>query len=1572
MGIKQQLLALADLGVKARVVGDKLVFEGNLEAINHETRLFLKKNKSAIIDFLSDRIRKQPLTIPRAQGNEQPLSFAQQRLWLVHQLNPEGNQYNMPMAIRLKGDLHVGAFHRAFCRIVERHSVLRTVFKENEFGDVRQVVLDHNHLDLPLIDLSSDSTPEPTVSKIICKDLNTPFNLEQDLMLRASLIRLSESSHILLINMHHIVADGWSMSLLTRELFTLYESFTLGDPDPLPTLSLQYSDYAAWQREWLSGERLEKQLSYWRPALAGIPAIHELPLDYPRPAVATFRGGRYTHFLPASLKYRLLELAQAHDVTLFMLMNAAFATFISRYSGSTNIVIGTPVANRDHSELASLVGFFINTLIVRSDLSDNPTFIELLNQSRERSLAAYENQQVPFEKLLEEIQPDRSLSHQPAVQILLSLHNNEKSDINLTGLQCEYLEQDGYQARYDITLNVMEQDDGILFLWEYALDLFKEGTVKRMSSHLEASLEKFVENPRCRVLEIDFRTPTEHTLLLENSVSHLDKDVLQPLHQFRIQVGRAPEVHALVSETVALTYKELDQKSDCLARYLLETGVEPGHLIGLCAERSAELIVGLLGILKAGAAYVPLEASLPEERLGHIMNDADIDLVLIQSHLSAKIPLTAADILLLDDAASDEWLSGYGGEDTLPGMEVQSKAAAYAIYTSGSTGKPKGVLVSHGNLGNYLAHSRTYSEGTTGAVLSSTLAFDATVTSLFTPLMTGKTLFVLSESSSDIEGLANLLRDSTDPLLFKLTPAHMEALIPLLEGINSPIAHRLIIGGDQLTAALISRWRQHILPKAEYVNEYGPTEATVGCVVEIVSNSLPIAGAVPIGRPIPNTIMRVLDNNYHPTPIGVFGELFIGGAGLATGYLNKQKLTNERFPRLDAGDGQVRRYYQTGDRVRWLDDGRLEFAQRLDNQIKLRGFRIELGEIESLILGFTSVSHCVALLHEGLNQIVAFVVGISEETAQRDLTHYVYQSLPSYMVPTQYIWLAEIPLTVNGKVDRKSLTSMVSSAIEGTEYQPPRNYAEQIVCDAWAKVLNRKKVGIQENFFSLGGDSIRVVQAVRYSQDRGVQFSVADVFAHQTVSALSSSGLLTNIDEVATKVPLELLSNNLPEQYSQNSEYDFYPVTSLQKCMLKLASKSSLEPGIYQPQLLFEIHGVAIDAVIFRQVVLYLINKHDVLRTSFRKSKEGKYIQFIRDNIDFYVTNHNLTGKSENTKNQYLHDLIEQDTKKPFLPESGESLIRIHLCNLSDKKHSLFISMHHAIEDGWGFIELMQEMLTLYHKVANGGSLPYLKPSNVFKERVALEIEASESDLASDAWQQSLSNFAPMPPIPLRKSWGNVEPNELEFKVPEGLAKKLTNFTRDKNIPAKNILLLAYMETLSGLLATHNITVDVVTNGRTERLSDPMHAFGLFWNLLPVNLLLGEDQSENLVEIGNQLYHLDTYSMYPLDRLAETKGVEDLTYASFNYVNYHNSVPIDTVMEGASISLRYTRDRFHHAIKLFISAAPIGNDITCKLEFSRQHLSPSQIEFIHHEFIGKLEKICLSVSKVLINQKEEV
>ncbi len=1571
MTIRQHLLALADLGVGISVSGDKLIVEGNVKSIDPDVRAFLKGNKESIIDFLNSRSTPQLQTIPRSEGAEQPLSFSQQRLWLVQQMNPEGNQYSMPVALRLEGELNVDALHRALDRILERHAVLRTVFLTDSSGEPVQTVLGGTRLDFPVLDLSDDPQAEASASTLIAGEFARPFDLEKDVMLRTKLLRLSATSHILLINLHHIAADGWSMSVLTRELAVLYGAFCRDGEgiDPLPELPVQYSDFAAWQRKWFSGERLERHLTYWRSMLEGAPRIHDLPLDFVRPAVASFRGGRYVQRISGELKDTLNQLAQSHQATLFMLMNAAFATLLARYSNSVDIVIGTPIANRERTELAPLVGFFINTLIVRSDLSANPTFAELLEQSKDRLLGAYEHQQMPFERLIEEMQPERSLSYQPVVQILLSLHNNETSDFALDGLACQFLNQGEYQARYDITLNVTEQDTGILLLWEFATDLFKEDTIARMSHHFEELLRNVAREPMSRVLDINFHCAEDSLNLRTWNATRVEYDAEACIQQlFEQQVRKTPNAIAVECDGVTLSYLELNRKANQLAQYLLEVGVKANTLVGLCAERSIELVVAVFGILKAGAAYVPLEPSLPKARLQYLMSDAGIDLVLLQSHLAPKLPLAAADILLLDDVlAGEQWLPGY--DDANPPLTGGADHLVYVIYTSGSTGKPKGVLINHRSLTNYLGHAvATYSAGIEAGVLSSTLGFDATVSSLFTPLLSGKKLLVVPQRRSDIEELAATFLSATQPMLFKLTPSHMEALLPLLKGVRSPLAHCLVIGGEQLSASLVGQWREQVLPEGRYINEYGPTEATVGCVVEEVEKPVSECSAVPIGRPILNMEMHVLDDYGNPAPIGVFGELYIAGDGLAVGYMNQAALTAERFPTVRLSDGRTLRLYKTGDRVRWLDSGKLEFAARLDHQVKLRGFRIELGEIESTALSHSAVTQCAVLVDPDQNQLVAFVVGSVAEDTRQDLSRHMGHQLPSFMLPARYIWLDELPLTSNGKVDRKALLVRSASSSAAATYEAPRDAEERALCEVWATVLKRSKVGLNDNFFSMGGDSIRVIQVIKLAQERGLQLAVTDVFAHQTVLALSASGLLKSVGSTRSEdAPLHLLLSHLPEEFKPPFGRDVYPVTSLQQLMLEAALTEGQERGVYHPQLMYDISGQAIDPGSLGRVCEHLVRKHVVLRTTFYKGSDGRYVQAIEEAFAFRIGHVDLNGISAEDQKRRTRQLIDDDSRNPFIPDAGEPLIRITLITLSATSHCLFVSMHHAIEDGWGFVELMNELTTLYSQLVLHGELPSESATNVFKERVALELEAGASLESQAAWEEALAGYTPMPPLVSRECWREDEINEIEFELNGEAVAGLRSLTQHTGAPVKNVLLLAYMNALAGLSGSNSITVDVVTNGRSTRLSDPLKAFGLFWNLLPVNLALSRQLDGDLKTLGERLLQIDAHSLYPADRLTSLTGTKDPTYAAFNFVSYHHAAENRLSDNGFSVSLGHARDRFHHAIKLFASLDGNEASLFLKIEFSRQYISPGQAQSFREAFLGNVADILSCHKKYAIS-----
>jgi aspartate racemase len=1037
---------------------------------------------------------------PRGPTSHPSLSFAQERLWFLDQWEPGNPGYNIPFAVRLGGLLNLAALEQSFEEILRRHQVLRATFASVGGQSLQSISLEPNVLSVVGLQNVPETKREVKVQQLVREEAQRPFDLARGPLLRARLLQLGEEEHVLLLTMHHIISDGWSMGVLLRELSVLYKAFSTGQPSPLPEIPVQYADYAAWQRDWLQGEVLEAQLAYWKQQLDAANPVLDLPTDRPRPAVETHCGARQTFDLPQSLYLALRALSRQEDVTLFMTLLAAFKTLLYRYTGQEDIAVGSPIANRTQSEIEGLIGFFVNTLVLRTGLSGNPAFRELLERVREVALGAYAHQDMPFEKLVEELQPERDLSHHPLFQVMFIFQNTPRQTLELPGLVVDHLEVDNGTAKFDLTLSMVEDAEGLKGTFEYNTDLFDEATVTRMADHFQVLLEGVVADPDQRLSGLPLLTDVErHQLLVEWNETQAEYPEDKCIHElFEAQVEQTPEATAVIFEEERLTYQKLNCRANQLAHHLRGLGVGPEVLVGICLERSLEMVIGLLGILKAGGAYVPLDPAYPKERLASMLEDAEVPVLLTQARLAPELPDHGAKIVSLDT----DWTIIARESDQAPVSRTTADNLAYVIYTSGSTGKPKGVQILHRAVVNFLTSMRRQPGLTDQDALLSvtTLSFDIAVLELFLPLSVGaRTVVVSREVAVDGDQLAEKLASSGANVM-QATPATWRILLEAGWGGSEQL--RILCGGEALPRELADSLLER---GASLWNLYGPTETTIWSTVHKIRAG---NGPLSVGRPIANTQVYILDDDLQPLPVGVPGQLYIGGDGLARGYHNRPELTREKFiPEPFKGPGV--RIYSTGDMARYLPDGNIELLGRIDHQVKIRGFRIELGEIEATLSQHPDVRQTVVIVREDTpseKRLVAYVVprpGRSPTVG--DLRTFLGAKLPEYMVPSVFVMLEALPLTPNGKVNRRALPAPDTKRPELEKaFVTPRDTLELQLVKIWEEILGVQAIGVRDNFFELGGHSLLSVRLLaRIKEELGAELPLATLFQAPTVEQLA-------------------------------------------------------------------------------------------------------------------------------------------------------------------------------------------------------------------------------------------------------------------------------------------------------------------------------------------------------------------------------------------------------------------------------------------------------------------------------------
>ncbi|MFY9575010.1 MAG: amino acid adenylation domain-containing protein, partial [Blastocatellia bacterium] len=1061
---------------------------------NHWERIArLSPEKRALLMM---QLKKKPVSVPPSRivpqrdGSKPPaLSFAQLRLWFLDQLEPGKSVYNLAAAVRLSGPVDIEALKETFNEIVRRHEALRTTFHEID-GEPVQIIAPCLIVPMPVEVLHglTKGDLEDEVTRVALEEARVPFDLVQGPLLRIRLLMLGDLDHVLLFTMHHIISDGWSIGILTKELSLLYEAFCEKKLSPLSELPIQYADFVKWQRDRLQGDLLEEQLSYWTHQLADAPAVLDLPSDRPRPPQQSFRGARQSLRLSNELAAALTGLSQSSGATLFMTLLAAFQTLLYRYTSAEDIVIGIPISGRNRTETQGLIGLFVNTLALRTRLSAKLTFRELLERVRDTSLGAYDHADLPFETLTERLRPARSLSHTPLFQVMFAFQNAPQEALRLRNISLRPLSLDTGVALYDLTLTAIEADAKLKLSLEYNLDLFDDSTISRMLENLQGLLEGIAANPDQRISILPMRTGDEtQTLLVELNHTPEDHPPGLCVHRlFEEQTARTPGAVALRFDGQSLTYAELNARANQLARYLQTAGVGPEVLVGIYLERSFEMIIAMLAVLKAGGAYVPLATEYPTQRLEYMLEQAHVKTVLTGERMLENVGEHKWQAICLD---RERRLIAEQSDGNLLGC-AHTGNAAYVIYTSGSTGRPKGVLIQHESLLAYtLGAAREYALRSDDRVLQfASIGFDASAEEIYPCLTSGACLVLRTEEMLISPSLFLQRCREWQVSILDLPTAYWHELVANASAEDWSQARTLrlvIIGGEQANPERVRDWNKQANGGVRLVNTYGPTEATIVSTIFELPALWESLGQVPIGRPVRNAQCYVLDEQLQTVPIGVIGELYIGGFGLARGYVNHPDLTAEKFiPNLFSKQGGAR-LYSTGDRVRYLPDGALEFIGRADNQIKLRGFRIELGEIEAVLSSHPGVRRAALLMHErgaSGGQLVAYVERGQEPLSAGDLREHLKERLPQYMFPSAFVMLDRLPLTAGGKIDRRALPDPEASLVEAGVYEAARTPGEELVASTFAEILEIERAGIHDNFFDLGGHSLlatRVVSRLR-------------------------------------------------------------------------------------------------------------------------------------------------------------------------------------------------------------------------------------------------------------------------------------------------------------------------------------------------------------------------------------------------------------------------------------------------------------------------------------------------------------
>ncbi|MBE7150062.1 amino acid adenylation domain-containing protein [Bacillus mycoides] len=1430
----------------------------------------IKNRQSTDVNLICEPYGKE------ASKEQVPLSFAQKRFWLIDQMHPNASVYNTPIALKMKGNLNKIALERAINEIIKRHETLRTKSISSDKGIVAEIS-PSLYMELPLTSICSYPIEKrkEILQELIETEVCKPFSLTNGPFLRTMLIQVGEKEHILLLLMHHIIIDGWSMGVFYQELTTLYEAFSANQSVSLPKLDFQYTDYTMWQKEFLQGNVLNKQLNFWKKRLEGATTVLNIPTDFPRPPVQAFNGETYTFTIPKSLTERLKDLSCREGTTLFMTLLTAFQTLLYRYTQQKDILVGIPIAGRNRKQLEGLIGLFVNTLVTRSLFSEDLNFRELLHHTRQEMLQAYSHQDLPFDRLVEELQLQRDLSRSPLFQVMFDMQNGPMPNMKLSELTFEAEVLHTKTAKFDLSLSIKEDTEKIIGVLEYNTDLFTIETIERMMNHYQNILTSIVDNSDQKVSEIPLLTAGEERLFLsevnETTDNYLENKCIHEI--FEKQVEKNPDAIAVVFEGENLTYQELNIKANHLAHYLQKQGVGSETLVGICVERSLEMIIGILAILKTGGAYVPIDSDYPVERIAFIMEDSQIAILLTQEQVVERLPTYEIKTICLDT----EW--GIISKESQKNLnsEVCSENLAYIIYTSGSTGKPKGVLINHSNVNRLFRASNhwfNFNERDVWTLFHS-YAFDFSVWEIWGALLFGGRLIVVPYwVSRSPEAFYDLLCKEKVTVLNQ-TPSAFRQLIQVDESRSENLFLRYIIfGGEALELQSLRPWFKRYGDSCpQLINMYGITETTVHVTYRpILLRDLDKNTGSVIGKPIPDLKVYILDQNLQHVPVGVAGEIYVGGAGLARGYLKRPELTADRFIPHPFSDNPKERLYKSGDLGRYKPDGDLEYLGRIDHQVKIRGFRIELGEIESSLAMHPSIREAIVVVTSSTNgnqQIAAYYVPVAGDiVSEQSLRNFLKEKLPAYMLPTYYIALKKMPLTVNGKVDRIALPDPDSLEFNTGDIVNPSTVIEKSVYEIWKSLLEREYFGIHDNFFELGGHSLLATKLLnQIRKDFGINLSLRTVFEAATIFELSKV--------IEQQLSMDKITPNakIPAVH-RNKEL---PLTFAQQRMWFL---EAMQPGssLYIIPTAIELNG-KLDKEALKYSIESIITRHEALRTTF-SMVDGKGVQNISDSLSVELPFYDLSmGIQANTVSQLITKVINI----PFDLEKGP-LIRTALAKVSDQKHILIVAMHHIISDGWSMDIFFKELTISYKgfygkKLVEATKLPIQVADYAVWQQKKLKENVLESQLSY--WKRKLYGDLPILNLPIARPRPVVRTYNgamYRFKLEKELTENLRRLSHQSGTTLFMSLLTAFKVLLYRYTNQEDILIGTPVAGRNSpELQDLM---GCFVNTLVIRSDLSGNPSyfELLKRVKEEVLEGQNNQEFPFEKIVdELKPTRDLS-----------------------------------------------------------------------------------------------